>query len=204
MIKAIKERYQKIKYKKEKKRFLAMSSIFAVSVILIVYFLITAYGSYITESRLKSNVDRAVYVLDEQMMTFNIDSAKIVPSNSPFTYSFSVSNFNSDEQSEVDLQYKLKVRTTTNLPITLRMYRNEEYDDTGATNILGSPTLRQDEDGAWYKVYDETNYFTMNYANQVTDVYQLVVDFPLSYANDTTYADVTENISIIIESKQII
>ena len=202
MIKAIKERYQKIKYKKEKKRFLAMSSIFAVSVILIVYFLITAYGSYITESRLKSNVDRAVYVLDEQMMTFNIDSAKIVPSNSPFTYSFSVSNFNSDEQSEVDLQYKLKVRTTTNLPITLRMYRNEEYDDTGATNILGSPTLRQAN--RRYKVYDETNYFTMNYANQVTDVYQLVVDFPLSYANDTTYADVTENISIIIESKQII
>ena len=204
MIKAIKERYRNIKHKKEKKRFLAISSIFAISLILIVYFLITAYGSYITESRLTSDVDRAVYVLDEQMMTFNVDSAKLVPSNTPFTYTFSVSNFNSEEQSEVDLQYKLKVRTTTNLPITLRMYRNETYQTSGATNILGSPTLRQDEDGAWYKVYNESDYFTMNYANRVTDTYQLVVDFPLQYANDTTYADVTENLSIIIESKQII
>ena len=46
--------------------------------------------------------------------------------------------------------------------------------------------------------------YEMDFNEDVTDTYTLLVNFPKQYATDTTYADVTENISIIIESKQIL
>ena len=204
MIKAIKNKYKNIKYKTEKKRFLKLSFTFGVLIILAIYLITRAYASYVTEATLMADVDKAVYVLDEQLMTFNIDSAKIVPSNDKYSYRFTIANFDATRHSEVDLEYKLKVRTTTNLPITLELYRNQLPTATGATNILGSPTLRQDVDGAWYRVYSETTLYEMDFNEDVTDVYTLLVNFPKQYADDTTYADVTENISIIIESKQIL
>ena len=204
MIKRIKDKYKTIKFKEEKKRFVKLSLIFGVLIIFAVYLITRAYASYVTEATLKADVDKAVYVLDEQLMTFNIDPEKIVPSNSKYSYRFTIANFDATRQSEVDLEYKLKVRTTTNLPITLELYRNQLPTATGATNILGTPTLRQDADGAWYRVYSESTLYELPFNTQTTDVYTLLVNFPKAYANDLTYADVTENISIIIDSRQVL
>ena len=59
---------------------------------------------------------------------------------------------------------------STNLPITLELYRNQLPTATGATNILGSPTLRQDADGAWYRVYSETTLYEMDFNEDVTEL----------------------------------
>ena len=128
----------------------------------------------------------------------------IIPSNDPYTYRFSVSNFNADHDSDVDLSYTISMKTTTNLPITIKMYRNELPTATGATNIFGGASIRQDEDNTWYRLYTTNSEYTMNYANHVTDIYTIVVDFPAGYASNTTYANSIESIEITLDSKQIV
>ena len=68
---------------------------------------------------------------------------------------------------------------------------------TGCQNV-------QDEDGAWYHVYDVNDEYQMLYTNEVTDYYTLVIRFPQVYASDTTYVNAIENIEITLESEQII
>ena len=67
-------------------------------------------------------------------MSFNIETDGIVPSSTPYTYRFSVSNFNQNNMSDVDINYSINIRTTTNLPITLELYRNQLPEN--GTNIF--------------------------------------------------------------------
>ena len=64
--------------------------------------------------------------------------------------------------------------------------------------------MRQDADGAWYKLYTESDDYPMSYNSNTKDIFTLVIKFPRSYAVDTTYVDITENIEVIINSKQVI
>lgn len=204
MVDSIKNKINNIKYFTYKKRFLKVSLIFAVSILLIIYLITRAYGSYITTSKLRADIDKAVYIFEEETLSFNIDENKIIPSDDPYTYVFSVQNYNTTQTSDVDLTYNINIRSTTNLPLEIKLYRNENYNASGATNVIGSPTLRQDADGAWYRLYTESDDYPMSYNSNTKDVFTLVINFPRSYAIDTTYVDITENIEVIINSKQVI
>ena len=204
MVDSIKTKINNIKYFTYKKRFLKVSLVFAVSVLLIIYLITRAYGSYITTAKLRADIDKAIYIFEEEKMSFNIDENKIIPSNDPYTYTFSVQNYNTTQTSDVDLTYNINIRSTTNLPLEISLYRNENYNATGATNIIGSPTLRRDADGAWYRLYTESDDYPMNYNSNTKDIFTLVIKFPKSYSLDTTYVDITENIEVIINSKQVI
>ena len=204
MVNSIKNKFNNIKYFTYKKRFLKMSLIFGACLLLIIYLITRAYGSYITTAKLRADIDKAIYVFEEETMSFNIDENKIIPSNDPYTYTFSVQNYNSTQTSDVDLTYNINIRSTTNLPLEISLYRNESPSASGATNIIGSPTLRQDADGAWYKLYTESDDYALNYNTQTKDIFTLVIVFPQSYSLNTTYADITENIEVIINSKQTI
>ena len=98
----------------------------------------------------------------------------------------------------------MKVRTTTNLPITMELYRNEAYDDPGATNMFAGAVDKRDIDNAWYHLYSPSGQFSMYYANRTTDTYTLVVNFPALYANDANYANYLESIEVIVESEQMV
>lgn len=204
MINSIKNKINNIKYLKYKKRFLKASLLFAVCILLIVYLITRAYGSYITTAKLRADIDKAIYIFEEEKMSFNIDENKIIPSDDPYTYVFSVQNYNSTQTSDVDLSYNINIRSTTNLPLEIKLYRNENYNASGATNIIGSPTLKRDADGAWYRLYTESDDFDMSYNSNTKDIFTLVISFPKSYALDMKYVDITENIEVIINSKQTI
>ncbi len=204
MVDSIKNKISNIKYLTYKKRFLKVSLVFAFSIILIVFLVTRAYGSYITTAKLRADIDKAIYIFEEEKLSFNIDENKIIPSNDPYTYVFSVQNYNTSQTSDVDLTYNINIRSTTNLPLEIKLYRNENYNASGATNIIGSPTLRRDADGAWYKLYTESDDYPMNYNSNTKDIFTLVINFPKAYSIDTTYADITENIEVIINSKQVI
>ena len=90
------------------------------------------------------------------------------------------------------------------MPFTYELYRNELYTDTGARSILDGAVQVQDEDDAWYKVFNAEDEYEMSYKNHTTDTYSLVVSFPAEYATDTTYANYIESIEVIIKSKQIV
>ena len=187
-MKALRSKINNIEYLNEKGRFLLFAFLL-IFVLFVSFFLFRmAYARYEMNSRLVAN----------------LDPDGIIPSNTPYTFRFSVANYTESKQSDVDLTYKVKIRTTTNLPITLQLYRNQLPDDNGAVNLLTGSQSVQDADGAWYRVYSVNSEYSMYFANQTTDYYTLVVNFPLLYAADTTYANSIENIEITLESKQMI
>lgn len=193
-----------IRYLEEKKRFLLFMFGLFLILFLAIYLFKIAYARYEIRAKINADIQKALYIFEDEKISFNIDPDGIIPSSDPYIYRFSISNFNETKESDVDLSYDVKIRTTTNLPITIRLYRNELYDAVGATNILSGATTQQDEDDAWYKLYTAAGNYQMFYVNHTTDVYSLVIDFPSSYANDTTYANYLESIEVIINSRQII
>ena len=202
MFNKLKAKLNNIKFYEEKKRFLLFSVMLLLALFLAYYLFKGAYASYKSSAKLVTNIDKALYLIDTDKMSFNIDPEQIVPSLEPYTYKFSVSNFNSSTQGEVSLLYTVKVITTTNLPISIQLYRNENYDDSQATPLLTGARTVQDEDGSWYNIYDTNNSYTMDYKDKITDIYTLVVNFPKNYSSSTTYADCIESIEVRIESSQ--
>lgn len=203
MISKINEKFSNIKFYEEKKRFLLFSFFTLLCLYLAVKLFGMAYASYQTSAKLNANIDRAIYLLDSTGMTFNIDPEQIVPSVDPYVYKFSVSNFSASSNSDIDIEYGIKVVTTTNLPLTFALYRNENYDDDGAINLFSVLRSVQDVDGAWYNIYEPSDKYVMEYSKQITDIYTLVIYFPKTYATNDDYANAIENIEVEIKSKQV-
>lgn len=200
MINSIKKRINNITYLEEKKRILKIGILLLVILFSAFILLNKSFALYKSEVKMNIKVDRALYLVGVEKMAFNIDSSKIVPSDTPYIYNFSISNFTNNSQSDIDLEYNLIIKTTTNLPLTIELYR----DNNTTKNILNNVKVLQDEDGSWYRIYEVNSKEVMLYKNKVTNLYTLKVLFPASYNSDLTYADCIENIEVIINSNQIV
>ena len=193
-----------INYYEEKKRFL----LFALGILLLFflafYILTRTLASYESNARLNAGIDQALYVFGTDEIDFNLDPEQIIPSDDPYVYKFSIQNYNDTKDTDVDIEYTVDLRTTTNLPITIKLYRNENHDAPGANNLLGDPTIKQDEDNAYYRTYNTLGTYDMPYTAQTKDIYTIVINYPKSYSDYEVYADYIEDIEITIKSKQII
>ena len=93
--------------------------------------------------------------------------------------------------------------TTTNLPLSYELYRNQHYDDTGAVNVISSTTtVAADSDGTYFKTMvapSETFGFTQNQSNS----YQLVIYFSSQYTS-YSYQNIVESIEIVVDSRQVV
>lgn len=186
-----------------RKRFILYS--FLVFILMICsFYLLSVYSSYHSKAEINTKVEKAVYILEEGMFSFNIDIDGIFPKEEPYIYQFSIANYNAYQKSNVDLEYSLSFRTTTNLPIEYQLYRNENYDDSNSTNLFSLSSVIQDEDGSWYNQFDLPTKYTFNYHEQMKDIYYLVVYFPKQYSTHSEYADLIDNVEVIVDAKQII
>ncbi len=195
---------ENIPYFEYKKRFLLVVIGLFLLIVLAIYLLQIAYASYQSQAKLVADINKAIYLIKPSGMDFNIDLNKIEPSSKPYIYKFSISNFEGNKHSEVDIEYQLNIRTTTNLPLTFELYRNENYDDAGATNLFNQATTTQDVDGAWYNYLEGKEKHQFLYSEDETDIYTLVVYFPENHKLATDYADNIENIEVEIISNQIV
>lgn len=198
MIRHIINKFNNIKYKEQKLRLICFGCTLLFVLFLSGFLFSISLASYQSQTRLRANIDKALYVLNREKMSFNIDSSKIIPSDTPYTYKFSVSNYTEDKESDFNIVYNLKIKTTTNLPLSLELYKNTDLNN----NILSSAEIKQDVDGSYYKVYSVSDEVLMEYKDKVIDVYTLSIDFPKSYAEDLTYADCIEAIEVILDSSQ--
>lgn len=192
-----------IKYKNEKFKFLLFSFLLLVVLFLAYFLLSVVYARYEMAAKINADIDKAIYIIDAEKISFNLEPQGIVPRDEAYTYRFSVCNFKGNVLSDMDISYKVKVRTTTNLPIQIKMYRNE-LPSASATNILGSAVSQQDSDLAWYRLYTSQGEYQLPYTTKTTDIYTLEIKFPTSYATNPIYANYLESIEIIIDSKQVI
>lgn len=194
---------ENIAYFEEKKRFLIVIFVMFLIIFLAIKLFQIAYASYESEAKLNANIEKALYILKEGGMEFNIDLDKIEPSPNPYIYKFSVSNFNGNKHSDVDIEYTITLTTTTNLPLTYELYRNENYDDENATNLFKDMTVKQDIDGAWYNYLEGKEEYLFPYQEDKTDIYTLVVYFKEENKTTIDYADSIENIEVKLDSHQV-
>ena len=193
-----------MKYYEQKKRFVILVLIMFLLIVVAIKLLQFAYASYESTAKLNANIDKAIYLLEAEGLSFNIDPDKIVPSNDAYVYKFSVSNFNENKHSDIDIEYSINITTTTNLPLTYEIYRNENYGDENATNLFQNATIKQDVDGAWYNVLEGEEKYLFPYTEDRTDIYTLVIHFDESHKQNTdAYADNLESIEVEINSNQV-
>lgn len=176
-------------------------------VILVLCFLIIArifvlvLSKYESISNSYANVDIAFYLLKEDFQTMTLNLASILPQNNAYTFEFSIGNQAGEDIAEVDLEYELTLRTTTNLPLTYELYMNQSYTDQGAINIIKENTVNLDEDGTYFRTMT-TDKITLKYTEGKTNLYQLVIYFPENY-NQENYQDIIELIEINVNGQQV-
>lgn len=176
--------------------------ILLLTLILLIRVLTVAFSKYQSKATTNPNIQVAFYVINKnyEKMSLNLDS--LFPSDEPYIYNFSISNTNGEKMCETDMEYDLIIRTTTNLPLTYELYKNQNYNDSGATNIIKTNDIVQDENKTYFRIISvETENFS--YTTKKTNLYQLVVHFPKKY-NTINYQDIIEGIEITVNSKQII
>lgn len=181
--------------------------LYAKLVILVLCFLIIArifvlvLSKYESISNSYANVDIAFYLLKEDFQTMTLNLASILPQNNAYTFEFSIGNQAGEDIAEVDIEYELTLRTTTNLPLTYELYMNQLYTNQGATNIIKENTVNLDEDGTYFRTMT-TDKIILKYTEGKTNLYQLVVYFPENY-NQENYQDIIELIEINVNGQQV-
>ena len=172
---------------------------------------------YETTTTSERNVDVALWVLDNSFKEQRLLIKDIYPTDTPFIYNFTVSNFENGKIAETDIEYDITIITTTNLPL------NYEIQKGGVTYTGITEKLFTDSNGTVYKeiklgttekpyplIMDSIDNTTYT-KRKVTDEYTLKVTFPVqSYVNgvegnnreNPEYADLMEDVKIAVSARQ--
>lgn len=138
----------------------------------------------------------AFYVIDTKPQTRVIKIGEVKPDGQDYSYDIEVSNFKDEKVSEVDLDYTVQIRTTTNIPVSYELYANDSD-----TNIIGNKEIIQDNNGMYFFKYSpQVGSFTHDVPK--TDKFTLVVNFPEIY-NDAAYQDLIETVEVTVDAKQV-
>lgn len=157
------------------------------------------YESDVTGS---ASLNYAMYVIKATHISQEINLGEIVPREEPYIYTFTVSNNNGSYRTDVDLEYDLSIRTTTNLPLEYELYIDQTRTDSDAVNAITSSDIIADSYGTYF-LHIETPKKYFSYSENQTYTYELVVYFSENYT-DSSYQDIAESIEITIDSKQIV
>ncbi len=188
-----------------KKRFLlSMKLSFAVIFLIIsIALLPKVFSRYHSTATTNPNIDVAFYIINTTYQSQHVVLSKMEPSDDPYLVNFIVANNDGTNRLGVDATYDLKIVTTTNLPLSYELYKNQSYNDQGAVNIISSTTsIAADEDGTYFKTMVAPSESFSFQANQSFS-YQLVIRFPRDYMS-YNYQDIVESIEIVVDSKQVL
>ena len=174
---------------------------------------------YETTTATERDVDVAFWLVGNSFESQRILIDEIYPSDTPYEYTFTVSNFKESKIAETDLEYEITLTTTTNLPLEYEIQKNGV---TCATYVPGTSTtqLIKDANGTYYAQMklgstSAPSPFVLDtihdgngdgkYENRkLTDTFVIKVTFPKVNSANREYADLIENIKIELSAKQII
>ena len=146
----------------------------------------------------------ALFLLEQGTTSGSIALEGLEPSDEKHKYVVNVRNYKQALRTNVDLDYHIKFETTTNVPFSIEVYRNEDSDDPGATNILLPSSYRTDGD-VYYKVYDTNGTHRFHYNTNEEDYYTIVVTYASSYKNyPELYQGKVDLLSVIITAEQVV
>lgn len=189
-----------MKINRRKSIIIAKLLVNVLCIILILILLERTFAKYKTEVTSQTEIQAAFYLLNDEYQSTNIKLDSLEPRDNEYVYTFSISNNKSNARTETSLEYELNIITTTNLPLSYKLYKNEDYK-TG-TNIITSDDILPDEHGTYFRtIKTEKEVFT--HTKNETNIYTLVIKFPKQY-NKVEYQDIIELITIEINSNQLI
>lgn len=196
----------------DKKKFLLVAKLIfvLVAIVLINSLSGSTYTRYESDVDIGANANVAFFVIDQGLYENQIYIDGLIPDNQPKYYRFYVTNKKNNKRADVDLEYAIKFETTTNLPLEYEIIRNQTYEGPHQ-NLLGTPTLRQDDNDVYYNVYETTGTREFLHSRDEIDEYVLKVTFPI-YNTPTSisnkqrsddYQGAIEMFSIIITASQV-
>lgn len=198
MIKRIKSKINKDKFSIAIKL-----TAFIFGLVCIINLIDVSYSRYESNANMDVKASIAFFVIDQGTYNNSITLDGLLPSNNPYIYTIYLKNYTSAKRLEVDLTYHVTIETTTNLPLTVQVFRNEEYS-ANATSAVSAPYLRQDGD-VYYRVYETTNDYTFGFTSDQTDYYTVVVTFPETYKYyPDLYQGKIDLLSVIIDAEQVV
>ena len=150
----------------------------------------------------ETELDVALFAISEDDdYTITLDT--MVPRANPYVYEFSISNTDKNGVlTDVKMKYDLRIITTTNLPLEYKLYMNQNYLSSGATDIIEDDEVTADEDGTFFRTLT-TDTEQFGFSTVETNEYTLLVYFPEQY-KDSKYQDLIESIRIDIDAKQLV
>lgn len=189
-----------MKYSFDKVKFIKYLSI---SMILLIGFIVViklnqSYSLYESDGEVKVSPNVAFFITKVEEQTKKIALKDLIPSDEPYLYYFTVSNFNGEDISRVDIEYIVKFVTTTNIPLTYKLYKS-----TKDTPLLINSRSYIDDDGMYFKEMAAKNFETFNYGVKRSDLYILEVNYPITYmTNYEEYSGAVELVDIVIDARQ--
>lgn len=186
---------------KKLKRLYAKLIILILCLLIIARIFVLVLAKYESISNSYANVGIAFYLFKEDYKTMTLNLAELLPRDDVYVYNFSIGNQDGEEIAEVDIEYELTLRTTTNLPLTFELYMNENYTDNNATNIITQENIALDEYGTYFRTMT-TDKIYLSYKQEKTNSYQLVIHFPKNY-NQETYQNTIELLEINVNAQQV-
>jgi hypothetical protein len=186
-------------------RFTFVGKIILILFICVVIFNLVdkANSRYESEANVSAEASVAFFVVDQGTYEGSISLTGLEPSTQPFYYTFYVRNYDeAGYRTDVNLTYDIKVETTTNLPLTYEIIRNQSFSSS-YTNLLTNWTTRQDDNDVFYKTSNILGTYSFGHAANQVDQYTIKVNFPISYKDYPEYQGSIELFSIIINATQV-
>jgi len=184
-----------------------------ILIILVILLLIASavYGWFLRYAKGDAVVlgDIAFYILEVGTTTNAVTLDETIKPSGTYIHTITVSNFDEVHISQVDMEYAIKIKTTTNLPLKYTL-----KDSENNTIELREEIKRENENdvGSMYYKYmlsDINDKLICKDAdgneNRQTNNYKLEIEFPTSYdgnAIGVEYSDTIELIEVTIDAWQ--
>ena len=149
-----------------------------IAIFLLVVFIINimeiTYSKYSSSAKGDAAANIAFFIVDVGTYENTISLNNLEPSNNDYIYKFTVNNFKNNKRTNVKLDYNIEFVTTTNLPLTYKIYKE------GTNNIITSNEIIQDGD-MYFNKLNTNEAGSFSYEENRTEEYTLVVNFPITY-----------------------
>ena len=191
-------------FKKKNIVLISKFNLFLIALFLTLFIFPLTYSKYQSTATGNINSNIAFYLFKTSYQVERIKLADLEPSNTPHIYTFTIGNQSNNKVSDVDIEYILKIITTTNLHLRYQLYENEDYQLNTSTNLINTNNtdISKDEDGTYFQTFTFAKE-TLLYETPKTNTYTLVVYYDETNT-DAKYQDTVESVRIVVDSKQII
>ena len=184
---------------KARRRFELILTIFVLMLVHRIVF--NSFSLYESNAVSEATIEVAYFLLDDTYDTQTIKLDEMLPGDTQICR-FSIANYYIDQNTqqevitETDMEYELKVRTTTNLPLKYKLSKSVD----GSNKVPITLEETQDvHDTYFYTLLEETGEF--RYTTGQSNVYTIEVEFPAEY-DEIEYQNIIECIEITVEGHQ--